>query len=242
LHLEPLLASGSLGGSRAVQGAGVIGGALGTHQVAGVSGALAGVEYVSYGGMQLPFYREHHLRTLAPAQLREHANLLYRTLGHHTIGEAVPINDHELHSWIMRLHGLHLEPLLASGSLGGSRAVQGAGVIGGALGTHQVAGVSGALAGVEYVSYGGMQLPFYREHHLRTLAPAQLREHANLLYRTLGHHTIGEAVPINDHELHSWIMRLHGLHLEHLLASGSLGGSNARVLGTAFADALGIEF
>jgi len=80
----------------------------------------AGVEYVSHGGVQLPFYQEHHLRTLSPAQLRDHATLLYRTLGYHIIGEMVPAGDHELQSWIMRINGLHLKPLLASLGLGGS--------------------------------------------------------------------------------------------------------------------------
>merc|ERR1712013_461104 len=39
------------------------------------------IEYVSHGGQQLAFYADHHLRTLSLAQLREHAMLLYRTLG-----------------------------------------------------------------------------------------------------------------------------------------------------------------
>jgi len=125
----------------------------------GMARALtAEVEYVSYGGVQLPFYQDHHLRTLSPVQLREHAMLLYRTLGHQTIGEMVPVGDHELYSWIMRVHGLHLEPLLVSGGLdasavgayGGARMLGNAGVVGG---TRVVGSASG---GTRMLGSGGI--------------------------------------------------------------------------------------
>merc|ERR1740121_1494688 len=121
----------------------------------GVGGVARGlgteVEYVSHGGVQLPFYQDHHLRTLSPGQLREHAMLLYRTIGHGVIGEAVPLTDSELHAWIMRVHGLHLQPLLVSGGLGvsslgatgGTRVLGSAGVVGGA-GLARSAGVVGS--------------------------------------------------------------------------------------------------
>merc|ERR1719221_899905 len=69
------------------------------------------IEYISYGGQQLAFYADHHLRTLSFAQLREHAMLLYRILGHQTIGAAVPFSDAELFAWILDIQRLHLAPL-----------------------------------------------------------------------------------------------------------------------------------
>merc|ERR1712032_422924 len=69
------------------------------------------IEYISHGGQQLAFYADHHLRTLSLAQLREHAMLLYRTLGHQKVGTAVPMNDAELFAWILNIQRLHLEPL-----------------------------------------------------------------------------------------------------------------------------------
>merc|ERR1719221_291475 len=76
----------------------------------GMVGGLE-LEYVSHGGQQLAFYADHHLRTLSLAQLREHAMLLYRTLGHQRIGTAVPISDAELFAWILDVQRLHLAPL-----------------------------------------------------------------------------------------------------------------------------------
>merc|ERR1740121_2918581 len=78
--------------------------------------------------------------------------LLYRTLGHQTIGEMVPVGDHELYSWIMRVHGLHLEPLLVSGGLdasavgayGGARMLGSAGVVAGTGGSVGVRAFGGA--------------------------------------------------------------------------------------------------
>merc|ERR1712060_630475 len=76
----------------------------------GMVGGLE-LEYVSHGGQQLAFYADHHLRTLSLAGLREHAMLLYRTLGHQTIGTAMPISDAELFAWILEIQRMHLEPL-----------------------------------------------------------------------------------------------------------------------------------
>merc|ERR1712222_158561 len=76
----------------------------------GMVGGLE-LEYVSHSGQQLAFYADHHLRTLSLAELREHAMLLYRTLGHQRIGTAAPISDAELFAWILDVQRLHLEPL-----------------------------------------------------------------------------------------------------------------------------------
>jgi len=69
---------------------------------------------------------------------------------------------------------------------------------------------------VEYVTHAGVQLPFFADHHLQTLHPTKLREHAMLLYRTVGHQVIGTAVPISDAELLGWIMNVQRVHLGHL--------------------------
>merc|ERR1719221_143139 len=73
----------------------------------------AHVQYVTFEGAQLPHFHETHLRTLHPAKLREHANLLYSVIGHTTLGQAVPVNDYELVEWIIWVQDLHLAPLLA---------------------------------------------------------------------------------------------------------------------------------
>merc|ERR1740116_183539 len=82
----------------------------------------------------------------------------------------------------------------------------------------ETAGVG--LAGVEYVTHAGVQLPFFADHHLQTLHPTKLREHAMLLYRTLGHQVIGNAVPLSDAELFGWIMNVQRTHLGHLRTIG----------------------
>merc|ERR1719412_1778699 len=76
--------------------------------------------------------------------------------------------------------------------------------------------MTGLPAGVEHVTHAGMQLPFFADHQLQTLHPTKLREHAMLLYRTLGHQVIGSAVPISDAELFGWIMTVQRTHLGHL--------------------------
>merc|ERR1719203_2368033 len=77
----------------------------------------AGYEYVVFGGQRLPLFADHHLRTLHPTKLREHATLLYRHVGHGLIGAAVPINDAELLQWILNVQRMHLAPLRATGAL-----------------------------------------------------------------------------------------------------------------------------
>ena len=63
--------------------------------------AVAMAQYVTFQGMQLPHFHDSHLRTLHPTKLREHANLLYSTIGHSNLGRAVPVHDHELIEFII---------------------------------------------------------------------------------------------------------------------------------------------
>merc|ERR1712037_753983 len=76
-----------------------------------------GVQYVTFQGKQLPHFHETHLQTQHPILLREHANLLYSTIGHATLGRAVPIHDHELIEFILWCQEMHLTPLLLIGGL-----------------------------------------------------------------------------------------------------------------------------
>merc|ERR1712151_236622 len=85
-------------------------------QTGAISQAV-GHEYVLFGGQQLPFFADHHLRTLHPTKLREHAMLLHRHVGHGLIGAAVPINDAELLQWILNVQRMHLAPLRTAGAL-----------------------------------------------------------------------------------------------------------------------------
>jgi len=72
---------------------------------------LPGPEVVVHNGTQVPLLLEHHLRTVHPVKLRDHAVHLLRTLGHDRVGMSVPIHDHELVGWIMNVQRIHLEPL-----------------------------------------------------------------------------------------------------------------------------------
>merc|ERR1712157_291419 len=72
----------------------------------------AHVQYVTFQGAQLPHFHETHLRTLHPTKLREHANLLYSSIGHANLGRAIPVHDHELAEWIIWVQDAHLAPLL----------------------------------------------------------------------------------------------------------------------------------
>merc|ERR1712087_725278 len=88
----------------------------GTTVIDVVQPSMGGVvEYVYHGGQQLPFHADHHLRTWHPTKLREHAMILYRTLGHHVVGSAVPTLDHQLIDWILNVQRVHLAPLRTVG-------------------------------------------------------------------------------------------------------------------------------
>merc|ERR1712032_706138 len=83
-----------------------------------------------------------------------------------------------------------------------------------------------AVAMAQYVTFQGMQLPHFHDSHLRTLHPTKLREHANLLYSTIGHSNLGRAVPVHDHELIEFI----------IFVQCPLGSSSACGRGTCILD------
>jgi hypothetical protein len=76
------------------------------------------VKEVHYQGVKIPVYEIHHLRAMQPAQLRSHAEYLYRAVGHGTLGSAVPMHDHLLIDWILGVHSVHLHPLLPMATTG----------------------------------------------------------------------------------------------------------------------------
>jgi len=87
------------------------------------------------------------------------------------------------------------------------------------------------LAVVEYATHAGVQLPFYAEDHIQMLPPTKLREHATLLYRTIGHQAIGTVVPIFDAELPEWITNVQRIHLAHLVGVGGNTGTVGSTIG-----------
>merc|ERR1711904_517442 len=73
--------------------------------------AAAAMDYVMFEGARLPLFAESHLRTLDRIRLREHAQLIYRTLGSRYGILAPELYDGDLAEWILQVQGRHLEPL-----------------------------------------------------------------------------------------------------------------------------------
>merc|ERR1711937_196481 len=73
--------------------------------------AAAALDYVMFEGARLPLFAESHLRTLDRIRLREHAQLIYRTLGSRYGILAPELYDGDLADWILQVQGRHLEPL-----------------------------------------------------------------------------------------------------------------------------------
>merc|ERR1711904_160070 len=73
--------------------------------------AAAALDYVMFEGARLPLFAESHLRTLDRIRLREHAQLIYRTLGSRYGILAPELYDGDLSDWILQVQGRHLEPL-----------------------------------------------------------------------------------------------------------------------------------
>lgn len=87
-----------------------------TRTLFGTADAVAGVQEVVFQGLRIPLYEIHHLHAMPMVQLRAHAEFLYRNLGHAYCGSAVPVQDSQLHEWTIRIHDIHLRPLLTSGA------------------------------------------------------------------------------------------------------------------------------
>merc|ERR1719261_1335449 len=76
-----------------------------------MTATAAALDYVTFEGTRLPFAAESHLRTLDRIRLREHAQLIYRTLGARYGILAPHLYDGDLVDWILQVQGRHLEPL-----------------------------------------------------------------------------------------------------------------------------------
>merc|ERR1740129_1360088 len=68
-------------------------------------------EYINFGSARIPYLDESNFRSLHPALQREHAMMLYKCLGHQTIGTQVPHQPQEIVDWVVRVQAVHLEPL-----------------------------------------------------------------------------------------------------------------------------------
>merc|ERR1719387_1811247 len=159
----------------------------------------APADVVVFGGAQLPVLVESHLRALDRARLREHAQLIYRSLsGRLQILDAA-LYSGDLVDWVLQVQGRHLDPLRTT--------VATAAALGSPMAT---------AAALDYVMFEGARLPLFAERHLRTLDRIRLREHAQLIYRTLGvrHDILAPELYAGD--LVDWILQMQGRHLEPL--------------------------
>mmetsp|Transcript_123444 Transcript_123444/g.193636 ORF Transcript_123444/g.193636 Transcript_123444/m.193636 type:complete len:596 (-) Transcript_123444:171-1958(-) len=78
-----------------------------------VSDKVEVLECVTIGSTQVPVLAETLLTSMSSSKLREHAFLLYNTLGLSRLGSSVPVAQAELISWIASVQRQHLEPLRA---------------------------------------------------------------------------------------------------------------------------------
>merc|ERR1719265_1035665 len=58
------------------------------------------VEQVVFLGIPLAFYSDQRLQAVSMQQLREHANLLFQTIGAERIGTIIPPLDNDLLIWV----------------------------------------------------------------------------------------------------------------------------------------------
>merc|ERR1719387_2493958 len=159
----------------------------------------APADVVVFEGAQLPVLVESHLRALDRARLCEHAQLIYRSLsGRLQILDPL-LYSGDLVDWVLQVQGRHLDPLRTTVATAA------------ALGSPMA-----AAAAMDYVMFEGTRLPLFAERHLRTLDRIRLREHAQLIYRTLGSRYGILAPELYDGDLTDWILQVQGRHLEPL--------------------------
>mmetsp|Transcript_143123 Transcript_143123/g.266761 ORF Transcript_143123/g.266761 Transcript_143123/m.266761 type:complete len:334 (-) Transcript_143123:70-1071(-) len=86
---------------------------LGSSSVLENGGGMqaSGVEQVVFYGISLPFYSEQQLQAMNSLQLREQANLLFKTIGAERIGTIIPPLDNDLLTWVRWVQMVHLDPL-----------------------------------------------------------------------------------------------------------------------------------
>merc|ERR1712224_642046 len=150
-----------------------------------------------FEGAQLPVLVESHLRALDRARLREHAQLIYRSLAGRLQILDPALYSGDLVDWVLQGQGRHLDPPRTTVATAA------------ALGSPMA-----AAAAMDYVMFEGARLPLFAESHLRTLDRIRLREHAQLIYRTLGSRYGILAPEHYDGDLADWILQVQGRHLE----------------------------
>merc|ERR1719161_1025345 len=159
----------------------------------------APADVVVFEGAQLPVLVESHLRALDRARLREHAQLIYRSLAGRLQILDPAVYSGDLVDWVLQVQGRHLDPLRTTVATAA------------ALGSPMA-----AAAAMDYVMFEGARLPFFAERHLRTLDRIRLREHAQLIYRSLGSR-FGILDPaLYDGDLADWILQVQTRHLQPL--------------------------
>merc|ERR1719201_1776130 len=156
-------------------------------------------DVVVFEGAQLPVLVESHLRALDRARLRAHAQLIYRSLSGRLQILDPAVYSGDLVDWVLQVQGRHLDPLRTTVATAA------------ALGSPMA-----AAAALDYVMFEGARLPLFAERHLRTLDRIRLREHAQMLYRTLGSRYGILAPELYDGDLADWILQVQGRHLEPL--------------------------
>lgn len=76
------------------------------------------VEQVVWYSVPLPFYSDEQLEAMNPKQLREHATMLFTTIGADRIGTVLPAVDTDLLTWVRWVQLVHLEPWRFQGDAG----------------------------------------------------------------------------------------------------------------------------
>merc|ERR1719379_406346 len=183
----------------------------------------APADVVVFGGAQLPVLVESHLRSLDCARLREHAQLIYRSLVGRTQILAPELYGGDLVDWVLQVQGRHLDPLRTTMATAA------------ALGSPMA-----TAAALDYVMFEGARLPIFVERHLRTLDRIRLREHAQLIYRALGSRFGILAPELYAGDLADWILQVQTRHLEPLKTKTSyLDAYGDKVTRTTSTDIFG---
>lgn len=141
------------------------------------------VPHILLEGTPVPLYEAHHLRAMPLPAVRAHARHLYKVFGYR-MRTPVPTSDNLLIDWVTEVHAAHIQPL-----------------------RHQALQHS-----VGHVYYGGVPIPLYEAHHLRTMEISHLRLHATHLAQSI--RAIRKPIPSQDSLLIEWIIEMHELHLK----------------------------
>jgi len=166
------------------------------HASARINGSdtLEAMQHVFVRGVRIPVYDAQRLSMLSSDMLRAHAEYINEAIG--PLSTAVPEHDDLIIDWLQGAYREHLEPLLTGPP---------------ATTTHA------AHAPVPHVSFQGVPIPLYEDHHLRSLPVAVLRAHAEHVTMTIGP-SLMSSIPTCDKLLIEWLIETHNTHLHPLRA------------------------